>query len=381
MQAQHWGTGLIDSCTGKGHMRTNEPWLEQGRISMQHSAAVFQSGGEPLQAETRRHPGINCWALEPSRQRAGLWSALAFLCLTQSSLTLSGHPSPRPTSKGENASTWARGAVWGEPESGCTQKALWGDICPGHQSDINAVCVHVRSRFILTFSGHHGRDAVQCTAVRSPSQSDGKKLWKNALSSSPFLLFSVSWYWQDSQASQCLSHASHLSVIIPANTWLRFESNIWPPTATVSATFDLLRDINRKSHWSRDTVSVIGWCRMWIISFKNSLRNAFHSLAPPYSGRRWLTNGALWALITGEALKATGCKSVSARLPSTSYLLPFAVDQGKLQVIILYGFICPAQRGEDTSMGFFFMAGSAHMSLRYTASTALPSPQPHRALA
>lgn len=37
---------------------------------------------------------------------------------------------------------------------------------------------------------------------------------------------------------------------------------------------------------------------------------------------------------------------------STSYLLPFAVDQGELQVIVLDGFIRPAQQREDTLMAF-----------------------------
>lgn len=38
----------------------------------------------------------------------------------------------------------------------------------------------------------------------------------------------------------------------------------------------------------------------------------------------------------------------STSLQSKAYLLPFAVDQRKLQVIVLDGFIGPAQRREDT---------------------------------
>lgn len=56
-----------------------------------------------------------------------------------------------------------------------------------------------------------------------------------------------------------------------------------------------------------------------------------------------------------------------------SYLLAFAVDQGKLEVIILNGFICPVQWREDMLMGFWFMADSGHVPWRYTASTS-----PHR---
>lgn len=42
----------------------------------------------------------------------------------------------------------------------------------------------------------------------------------------------------------------------------------------------------------------------------------------------------------------------AATEPPPSYLLPFAVDQGELQVIVLDGFIRPAQRREDTLMAF-----------------------------
>lgn len=63
-----------------------------------------------------------------------------------------------------------------------------------------------------------------------------------------------------------------------------------------------------------------------------------------------LTNGALASFDYRRGPQGRGSNSVSMRLPSTSYLLPFAVDQGKLKVIVLDGFICPVQRREDTLM-------------------------------
>lgn len=54
------------------------------------------------------------------------------------------------------------------------------------------------------------------------------------------------------------------------------------------------------------------------------------------------------------AHKAVGV-TVSERPENISYLLPFAVDQGKLKVVIFDGFIRPAKRREDILMGFWFM--------------------------
>lgn len=81
-----------------------------------------------------------------------------------------------------------------------------------------------------------------------------------------------------------------------------------------------------------------------------------------------MTNGALASFDYRRGAQGLGSNSVSKWPPSTSYLLPFAVDQGKLQVIVLNGFIRPAQRREDTLMGFWFMAGSEHVPRRYIAS-------------
>lgn len=80
-------------------------------------------------------------------------------------------------------------------------------------------------------------------------------------------------------------------------------------------------------------------------------RNAFHWLSPLCSDRRGLTNGTLVSFDYTYGTRGRGSDSVSERLLSTSYLLPFAVDQGKLQVIFLYGFIRPTHR-EDR---FFFL--------------------------
>lgn len=81
-----------------------------------------------------------------------------------------------------------------------------------------------------------------------------------------------------------------------------------------------------------------------------------------------LTNGALVSFDYRRGTQGRGSNSVSKWLPSTSYLLPFTVDQGKLKVIVLDGFIRPAQRREYTLMVFLFMAGSVHVSWRYIAS-------------
>lgn len=72
---------------------------------------------------------------------------------------------------------------------------------------------------------------------------------------------------------------------------------------------------------------------------------------------RWQDGGWLRGLITGEGFTAADV-AVSEWLPNNAYLLPLAVDQRELQVIVLYGFIRPEQGKDNTLMAFlWFTAG------------------------
>lgn len=92
------GTGLIESTVqqmreggtlgwGEEHRRVSADCSEGAWISMQckkveTEGRAFQSGAKAPPVGKGKHPGINCWALGPSRLSAHLWRALLSLFLT-----------------------------------------------------------------------------------------------------------------------------------------------------------------------------------------------------------------------------------------------------------------------------------------------------------
>lgn len=151
---------------------------------------AFQSGGKAPLAGKGKHPAINCWALGPSRLRAGLWSALPFVSLAQSPLALSSHPSLRHTSKGEDA-TWAQPTVQGVNPNVVAGREH-GEVTPAPVIINLSVCVkyktgegHTEKIFtsimfpIWPFQSNKGKTphTATCTASLKEREMSGTVCW------------------------------------------------------------------------------------------------------------------------------------------------------------------------------------------------------------